>query len=276
MTADPWHEARRELDLWADLGLTARFWVRDDDACEMSEHLARLHALARKHAITIGLAVIPGKLRPSLLDYLNSDAPKFHPMCHGWKHINYGPWNKPAEFGRDRPLACLIEDAQAARQVFCRHFGTQPIFVPPFNRISYSLTRALPKIGFVAVSAIPSILDRTLLRLKSRFAWGPLVSLPRASAIPRIDVHIDPIDWTSQTALDARAIAGALAQQLRARRTAGSGAASPIGLLTHHLVHDEAIWRLCDGLLDVLRPHQAVEFIELADWPNRRAVGAVD
>jgi hypothetical protein len=167
-------------------------------------------------------------------------------------------------------LACVIQDAEMAREVFCRHFGnSRPIFVPPFNRISYSMTRALPSIGFVAISAVPSSLDTALLHLKSRFAWSSVLRLPRLSAIPRIDVHIDLIDWTSRAALDAGAIAGALVQQLRGRRTEGARVASPIGLLTHHLVHDGSIWRACDRLLDVLRQHKAVEFIDLTAWSER-------
>lgn len=270
MTADPWAEARRELDLWGERKQTAKFWVRDDDASEMSEQLARLHALAERHGITIGLAIIPGKLHPSLLNYWDSGARNFRPMCHGWKHINHGPANKPAEFGRDRPLNCLIEDAAAACQVFCQHFsGSRPIFVPPFNRISHSLTRALPTLGFVAVSAIPTSLDRTLIRLGSRFAWTPIASLDALSSFPRIDVHIDVIDWTSRTAFDTRIIADRLVQQLRGRRRVALAASQPIGLLTHHLVHDGAIWRACDQLLDVLRRHDAVEFIDIADWSDR-------
>jgi hypothetical protein len=269
MTAGPWDEARRELDLWANRGLVAKFWVRDDDASEMSEHLKRLHALAQKHDITIGLAVIPGNLDTNLLDYLNDGGNRrFHPMCHGWKHINYGPPNKPAEFGRERTLARLIEDAKLAHQVFCQHFGgSQPIFVPPFNRIARSLARVLPEIGFVAVSSIPTPLDRTLVRLRSRFAWSLVPSLPRQSAVPRIDVHIDPINWRSRTALDTKAITDVLVQQLRGRRTVGADAASPIGLLTHHLVHDEPIWSTCSEILDVLRGHKAVEFIHLDNYP---------
>ncbi len=270
MSSDPWAEVRHELDLWADLDQTAKFWVRDDDAFEMSGQLARLDALAGRHGISVGLAIVPGKLDPGLVNYLNSGTRNFRPMCHGWKHINYGPPNRPAEFGRDRPLSRQIEDAAAARQVFRQNFsGSRPIFVPPFNRISHSLIRALPTLGFAALSTIPSSLERTLIRLAARLAWSPVASLDALSSFPRIDVHIDVIDWASRTAFDAKKIADTLVQQLRGRRRAGFGAAQPIGLLTHHLVHDEAIWRACDELLDVLRPHVAVEFTDLADWSSR-------
>src|SRR6516164_1156749 len=118
MAASDWDEARHELELWSGQGLTARFWMRDDDASETSAPLAQLHALTHRFDITIGLAVIPGEMHQSLPDYLNGDAQNFRPMCHGWKHVNHGPWARPAEFGGERPLAQLVRDAEAARKAF--------------------------------------------------------------------------------------------------------------------------------------------------------------
>jgi hypothetical protein len=272
-----WSDARRELDLWSRQGLTARFWIRDDDASERSAPLARLDALAQRFDVTIGLAVIPGTMHPDLPDYLN-DLQNFRPMCHGWRHINHGPRNRPGEFGGDRPLAQLVQDAQAARKVFVHHFRrTHPIFVPPFNRISPALTRLLPDLGFAAVSAIPSRLSRELLGLQARIGWIPRFKLPWLSATPRIDVQIDLIDWKAKTAVDSAVIARALVHQLRGRRKAGQAqSSSPIGLLTHHLAHDAAIWRLCDELLDMLRRQDAVEFIDLAEWSNQHGANVRD
>jgi peptidoglycan/xylan/chitin deacetylase (PgdA/CDA1 family) len=266
-----WGEASRELDLWSRQGLTARFWIRDDDASEKSAPLERLDAFAQRFDVTIGLAVIPGKMHPDLPHYLNGDARNFRPMCHGWKHINHGLRTRPSEFGGDRPLEQLVQDAQAAHKIFARHFcQTRPIFVPPFNRISNALIRRLPELGFAAVSAIPSRLTREVLGLQERIGWVPRFKLPWLSATPRIDVHIDLIDWKAQTAVDSAVIARALVHQLRGRRKAGpAAAASPIGLLTHHLVHDAAIWRLCDELLDMLRRQDLVQFIDLAEWSKQ-------
>jgi hypothetical protein len=273
MTASVWDEARRELDVWSEQRLTARFWMRDDDATETSAPLAQLHALTNRFDITIGLAVIPGTMHQSLPDYLNGDAPNFRPMCHGWKHINHGPQTRPAEFGRERPLTQLLQDATAARKVFVQHFHKAlPIFVPPFNRISNALTRRLPNLGFAAVSAIPSRLSEKMLDLRATAGWLPRLKLPWLVATPRIDVHIDLIDWRAQTAVENGAIARALVRQLRGRRRSEPDA--PIGLLTHHLVHDEPIWRLCDDLLDTLRSHDAVEFVDLADWSSRNAANS--
>jgi hypothetical protein len=97
MTASVWDEARRELDVWSEQRLTARFWMRDDDATETSAPLAQLHALTNRFDITIGLAVIPGTMHQSLPDYLNGYAQNFRPMCHGWKHINHGPPTRPVD-----------------------------------------------------------------------------------------------------------------------------------------------------------------------------------
>jgi hypothetical protein len=269
MTASDWDEVRGELDAWLAQGLTARFWVRDDDASKRSVPLAQLYALTERFDITIGLAVIPGAIHQNLPDYLNGEARNFRPMCHGWKHVNHGSRTRPAEFGSERPLAQLIQDAETARRVFVSHFHKmQPVFVPPFNCISHALTRLLPDIGFAAVSAIPSRLSRELLRLRAEFGRIPLFNLPRLSATPRIDVHIDLIDWKAQTAMDNKVIARALAQQLRGRRK-GADTSPPIGLLTHHLVHDAAVWRLCDAVLDMLLQHQAVGFVDLADWTRQ-------
>jgi hypothetical protein len=209
----------------------------------------------------------------SLPDYLKGDAPNFRPMCHGWKHINHGSRSRPAEFGRERPLTQLLQDAVAARKVFVRHFReARPIFVPPFKRISNALTRRLPNIGFAAVSAIPSRLSRGILELRARIGSIPQFKLLPLWATPRIDVHIDLIDWRAHTAVENRIIARGLAQQLRGRRMAEPGA--PIGLLTHHLVHDGPIWRLCDEVLEVLRSHAAVEFLDLADWSSQNAASS--
>jgi hypothetical protein len=266
MIASDWDEVRDELDAWLAQGLTARFWVRDDDASKRSVPLAQLHALTERFDITIGLAVIPGAIHQDLPDYLNGEARNFRPMCHGWKHVNHGSRTRPAEFGSERPLVQLVQDAEASRNVFVSHFHVaQTVFVPPFNRISHALTRLLPNIGFAAVSAIPSRLSRELLRLRAEFGRIPLLNLPRFSATPRIDVHIDLIDWKAQTAVDNKVVGRALAQQLRGQRKS-EDTSTPIGLLTHHLAHDAAVWQLCDELLDMLRRHEAVRFVDLADW----------
>ena len=149
-------QIQRELDLWVAQGFTARFWVRDDDAHEVSAPLLRLRALAEEHNITIGLAVIPGLLHPDVLDFLAAARQPFFPMCHGWKHVNHGTKKMPSEFGYNRSFSSLVGDAVFAYKKFCEFFDTKAIFVPPYNSITKTLIAALPGIGFAGLSGGPS------------------------------------------------------------------------------------------------------------------------
>src|SRR5215510_7403784 len=113
MRSQAWDEVRGELECWIERGLKARFWLRDDDACEMSWALEQLRDLAARYDISIGLAAIPSKVQPSLLQFLKDGGTRFYPMCHGWQHVNYAPaGRKPAEFGDERHISALIQDAQ--------------------------------------------------------------------------------------------------------------------------------------------------------------------
>jgi hypothetical protein len=264
-----WDDARRELDCWADTGLTAKFWVRDDDASEKTQNLERLRDLAFKHNIKIGLAVIPGKIAPNLSDFLDNNTRYFYPMCHGWQHINHNQRNKPAEFGPDRPISSMIMDAQSAFSLFNRRLGTlKVIFVPPFNRVTPALIKALPNIGFFGTSLMPNYLERKILQLGSRLNLSAAIKIPDFSDGPRIDVHLDLINWREKTAQETKIIVSNLVQQLRGRRLGLVAADKPIGLLTHHLAHNERIWRACHEVLEVLQSHKAVEFIDVAKWAD--------
>jgi len=271
-----WDEARRELDAWADARLKARFWVRDDDAFEVSENLVRLRDVAAKFDTRIGLAIIPGKIAPGLCEFISDNPAQFYPMCHGWKHINYNSGKRPAEFGPDRPISNMISDAQFALRLFKEHFGTsKPIFVPPFNRITPALTKALPSIGFFGVSLMPNELERMLLRIGSCVPWNAAIRIPHFKGSPRIDVHVDLIDWSARTAQGAGVVADQLVQHLRGRRLGIRSPHTPIGLLTHHLAHNEPVWRAVDDVLGFLRSHDAVEFIDVGEWINECAPGPI-
>jgi hypothetical protein len=265
MISTLWDNTRRELDFWTAQGLKAIFWVRDDDAFETSVQLARLHDLAVRHDISIGLAVIPANLHPGLPLYLSKDERRFHPMCHGWQHINYaGSGCRPAEFGRERPLAALVNDACSAYRAFSDYFGeVDAVFVPPFGRITKTLVRTLPEIGFIGVSGAAGWLERKLSHLSDLNIRIPTIGSSCWSSIPRLDVQIDPIDWQGGTAHDPATISQSLVRCLRARRNGLLASNLPIGLVTHHLAHDENVWRTCDTILRILRSHEAVEFLRV-------------
>jgi hypothetical protein len=263
MASRSWKDVSRELDCWAAQGLKVRFWIRDDDAYEASAPLVRLHEFATRYDITIGLAIIPGKVHPSLRKFMSEEGRRFHPMCHGWQHINHAPLGrKPSEFGEGRPVAAAIKDAQSALSAFRKHFeGYDAVFVPPFGQMSSAVRRALPALGFAGVSAGPGWLERKLFYLPSLVVRFPSVRMPRRSAIPHLDVQIDPIDWRKGTAHSADAICNAIVRSLRPRRMGFLAPDAPVGLVTHHLAHDGGIWAACNDIMDLLRDHSAVEFL---------------
>jgi hypothetical protein len=238
--------------------MTATFWVRDDDASTVSVELDKLCQLATRHELNIGLATIPSKLDGSLVNFLDGERLHFHPMCHGWQHVNYGGKGRPAEFGPDRPQSALFEDGRLAFETFAKHFGsTGVVFVPPFGRITDAMVEVLPEIGFVGVSKGPSAMERRMTRL----AWVPSpVRLPTRKSVPHFDVHIDPIDWRRRTARDVAAVSAEIVGHLRLRRNGFVSSDLPIGILTHHLAHDDAMWALCDDLFGALRQEAGAAF----------------
>jgi hypothetical protein len=264
---DVFDEARRELDVWAARGLKASFWMRDDDAVEVSDNLILLREVAARHGVKIGLAIIPGQAVPELAGLLDANARHFYPMCHGWQHINYNTGRKPAEFGAERPHRSVLRDAELALASFSRTFRkAKPIFVPPFNRITPALIRALPHVGFFGVSLMPTTFEQKLARLGSELNVSSPIPIPDLRGGNRIDVHVDLINWQTRSAQDYRVVAQQLVRELRYRRLGYVRTDSPIGLLTHHLAHDSSIWRACDDVLNFLRSHHAVQFVDLGRW----------
>ena len=271
MNPGAWVPVRQELGRWRARGLTARFWMRDDDACEVTPQLERLAALARRHNLKIGLAVIPSKLTDALISYLGADDACFLPMCHGWSHANYGSVEEPGEFGPDRPLAAAKADCERALERFIASFGERPaIFVPPFGCITKNVEAILGDVGFAALSNGPGLTLARLARLHAKLEALPPNPIWALRAHP-FDVHVDPIDWRRKTAHRQEHIAAALLGELRLRRKGYIPSGNPIGLLTHHLVHDEAIWSACDELLDVLQSEPAAAFADLSELFARDA-----
>ena len=68
-----------------------------------------------------------------------------------------------------------------------------------------------------------------------------------------MNTHLDIIDWRAGRALSAEEADARLAREI-ARRIAVGPASEPIGLLSHHLQHDEAAWTLLAALLVLKAP----------------------
>ncbi|HST95500.1 MAG TPA: polysaccharide deacetylase family protein, partial [Microvirga sp.] len=204
----------------------------------------RLLALAHTYGIPIAVASIP-KLADASLAARLTDEPLACILVHGLAHADHASeGRKKAEFGPDRPIAHLAGDAREALRLAEARFGEAllPVFVPPWNRIAPDLVPELPKLGF-----------RGLSTFGRRSARAPAPGLVQANT------HLDPIDWHAGGGLRAVEL---LIAELAAAITAQGEAADrePIGLLTHHLVQDEATWGFCDELLARLAGNAMVRF----------------
>ncbi|MXQ12860.1 glycosyltransferase [Microvirga makkahensis] len=250
-----WSPLDRALDRAGDRGGTVRFWWRDDDAVADTPQLDRLMALSRSARASVALAVIPRSLKPSLGERLRRDDAAFA-LVHGWSHANHAPaGEKKAEFGPHRSVDAMAAEAERALHVARDQFGHKllPVFVPPWNRISPDLAQHLPRAGFTGLSAFND-------RKEARSAEGLL----------QVNTHIDPIDWHGTRSLDdPKRIVARLAAAIDRRVIGEADREEPIGLLTHHLIHDDVIWTFCEKLMMHLAARE-IPFLRPDDVFSRR------
>lgn len=226
------------LERYQAAGGTLRFWWRDDDATRPTPALDRLLALSEGVGVPVALAVIPARAEPALRQRIDA-APGIDLLVHGLAHADHAPaGQKKAEFGAHRPQETLLDDARAGlnRLASLTDGATLPVFVPPWNRIAPDLVPLLAGIGYRGLSV-----------------FGPLDPARYVSGLVRVNTHVDPIAWKAGgSLLDPREIVAKVATLIDQRLETGHEQAEPLGLLTHHLVHDEAIWSFVTALLEAL------------------------
>jgi hypothetical protein len=204
--------------------------------------LDRLLEVARAFDLPIALAAIPRGMERSLTERLGEE-PQAHIVVHGFSHQNHAPaGQKKAEFGPHRPPGALAHEAAAGLRLAREACDGKllPVFVPPWNRVAPELLPLLPGFGY-----------RGLSSFSNRGARDG------APGLRQVDTHIDPIDWAGRRGLlPADTIIARLAAAISARLDDEADPDDPIGLLTHHLIHDESVWRFWEALLDRLRTHE--------------------
>lgn len=230
-----WSPVTEALDRANEAGCSTGFWWRDDDAVAQTPALDRLLDLSRRYEAGIGLAAIPHLIEPSLADRLRDEETAFA-LVHGWRHANHAPpGEKKAEFGSHRPVRLMAQEAEGALISARVALGSKllPVFVPPWNRISPDLVRLLPDLGYAALSTFRD--------------WDNHAPV---KDLLQINTHIDPIDWHgSRSLVEPGHVVAALAASIDRRIAGIADPNEPIGILTHHKVHDDAIWFFLESLI---------------------------
>lgn len=236
-----WADLGRELDRCAT---PVPFWWRDDDAVADTPALAALLDLRTEVGVPLALAVIPAQVEASLVERLAAED-RVSVLQHGWDHMNHATAGAPkSEYpaGR-RPVevqAQVTEGRERLEARFPTHFLR--VFVPPFNALDESCVAPLRAVGLRHLS------------LSTDFAGLDL---------PSRNVHADVIDWRLGRAVPAAKAIRSVILALRLRRFGLVEAARPIGVLTHHLVHDDGIWSLARELLGRLQQHENAVFVPI-------------
>ncbi len=221
-----WNDLDEELSAWRDRGLTATFWWRDDDAIEPTQPLTRMLDLVERYKAPLGLAVIPKTATPGL-ERMLTDHPLADVLQHGFSHLNNAPdGEKKAELGAHRERSVLLAElASGAARIRAFEFS-QPVLVPPWNRIDSSILAHLPPLGFKAVS--------TKDRRKSDFVAPGLIN---------IGAHADIIDWRGNRGfIGERPGFCDIINHLKARRLKNCGEREPTGIPTSQLRHEGSCW----------------------------------
>jgi hypothetical protein len=255
-----WQAFADELSRWRDAGRAVEFWWRDDDATQPTPALTRLVAQARDAQVPLGLAVIPDGAEPALFDVLN---PFVEVLQHGFDHRNRAAQGeKAAEFPAGEAQDAALQRLASGRVRLQALAGERllPVLVPPWNRFSPALVQHLAALGIRGLST-----------------FGPRAAAEPAPGVHQVNTHVDLIAWKRGRGFvgEERAL-GEAVEHLVARRTGAADASEPTGWLTHHAVHEDALWSFLARLLDQTRAQPGVRWLRPAEAFLRHPAGSED
>lgn len=238
-------QLQQKLDDLAKQGRQVTFWLRDDDAIEPTPALDHLLVLAAQYQIPLTLAVIPQHTGTALAERLASEAD----VCvavHGWSHDNHAPPSeKKQELGPHRAASIVLAELRAGfDKLKALHGGNfLSMLVPPWNRIDPALLGDLPTLGFETLSVFG--------REKA------------SSPIALLNTHVDVMDWHgTRGGRDTDVLFGEIAAWL----DLAVQSITALGILTHHLVHDTAVWSFLERLFQLTSAHPACR------WASARTI----
>ncbi len=232
-----WDAIEEEFDLWRAAEMTLPFWWRDDDAVQVTRELEVLLDLSQQVSIPVHLAVIPANLQSDLAPFV-AQTNALIPVVHGFAHVNHATAEqKKCEFPLGRDLDDVQADLENGFQTLSAAFGERlgKVFVPPWNRFDPRYLPVLQDLGYLGFS--------TFTPRKAEFA---------TKGVAQINTHVDPIAWHGTRSLaDPAVLIDYTVQCLRDRRLGKADNAEPFGFLTHHLVHDAAVWAFSKAFLEI-------------------------
>src|SRR5439155_3132387 len=241
-----WQPLLEELDRWHAAGITARLWLRDDDAVAPTPLLDELCALTADFRIPVTLAVIPANTGEALAQYLR-DVPHMSPAIHGWSHANHASaGEKKQELGFHRERAIVLRELADAHRRMSDFHGERliPMLVPPWNHIAPELMPDLPALGYRALSGFGE----------------PILEVPGLAVI---NTHVDLIDFRgSRRCHDHDLLARRIADELSRSRLSDRSA---VGVLSHHLIGDSSALQFLNDLFSVTTNHPACRWMDAAD-----------
>ena len=235
-----WQPLHDLLQRIAEEGRNVAFWLRDDDAIEPTPALDRLLELTSRFAVPLGLAVIPAFTGRPLVDRLRDES-HTTVLVHGWSHENHAAGRgKKCELGGERPQDVVLGELRDGLDKLKTLYPAQlePMLVPPWNRVAKALLPQLPASGFKAISV-----------------YG---EAERQSPIKLVNTHVDIMDWVGTRGCRPHSELVAVLMAELERRISGSD--EPIGVLTHHLVHDDACWDFMAKLFEATAGSGAVRW----------------
>jgi peptidoglycan/xylan/chitin deacetylase (PgdA/CDA1 family) len=242
-----WDQLRAELDLWQSEDRIATAWWRDDDAVSVTPALETLLRFEQDYKVPLALAVIPAVLQDDLVERL-VETLDTRVLQHGWSHQNHmRDGRKKQELDDVRDIGDVVADLRNGFSVLQSRFGNRflPVLVPPWNRVAEDVVAALQSLGFCGISTF-----------NARKEAEPY------KGIMQVNTHVDVIDWRGTRGFVGEdAALGAMIEHLSARRTGQVDADEPTGILTHHLVHNEATTKFLDNLFSM--DHSALRWLRI-------------
>ena len=182
-------------------------------------------------------------------------------LQHGYAHVDYG---RTGELGAARPVASVLEELAVGRARLEAVAGGRflPVMVPPWNHADDAVVARLVEAGYIGLSR-----------------WGERCE-PRVPGLHQCNVQVDIMYWKGPCFAGEWLVLGSLVGALRRRRISKDSqlAEEPVGLMTHHLVHDEDCWTFCEQLFEWLGARvdwqEAAHIFEAVERPQPSSVSS--